>query len=517
MKIPIGVYDSPLTQTQPIFMLDYWKTNIAVFGGPMSGKSCFIKNFLVRVSESLESTNYRENIYIIDFGGGLGDYGRLPVVCACFNNRNEENIKRIFKTIEKELEIKQKFLTNQNFIEFINSNKVGTLPHTTLVIDNINSFFADERYSSYQELLIQLCRDGISKGFSVIVTGTESSGLSRLMSSFGQKIAYDMPSESYYDIFGKKVYKPLSIPGRCLVNIGSEVLECQTFMPFKDNESYELDSLVKTSATYIKHSKLKAFPEILDSNNINQYCAKLNEIDVTNAVLGLDYYKHTPISIDFTINRSIGIYGKRQFGKSNALRILINKLKENPLYKFVYLDDGRRGLEEYKSYSLNDAYFTDNLEFFQFLHDKGYCKYKEGPFTERSNPFTVFVIQNKSFFASSNTPHIRQLILRICDMISKAEEKQYIFIFSDVRKITDADVRSNFNNSLSVAILLDNIGDFVSDKGSTSVFGEMDSRELKAEYAKCSIGDGYYYDIMADSLSKLKFIKTEELGDKNGN
>ena len=40
-----------------------------------------------------------------------------------------------------------------------------------------------------------------------------------------------------------------------------------------------------------------------------------------------------------------------------------------------------------------------------------------------------------------------------------------------------------------------------------TVFGEMDQKSLKEEYAKCELGDGYYYNVEADSLKKAKFIK----------
>ena len=97
----------------------------------------------------------------------------------------------------------------------------------------------------------------------------------------------------------------------------------------------------------------------------------------------------------------------------------------------------------------------------------------------------------------------------IPEMISSAEEKGYLFIFSDVKVVSAPDVRAAFNNCISTAILLDNIGDFVADKGSQnkSVFGEMEARELKAEFAKCSVGDGYYYDVEADILQKVRFLK----------
>ena len=78
-----------------------------------------------------------------------------------------------------------------------------------------------------------------------------------------------------------------------------------------------------------------------------------------------------------------------------------------------------------------------------------------------------------------------------------------------MRKIgnNDRDTESSLNNSISAAFLLDNIAEFVSDRGSRSVFGEMDPKELKSEYALCEIGDRYYYDIESDELKKIKVIK----------
>ena len=122
-------------------------------------------------------------------------------------------------------------------------------------------------------------------------------------------------------------------------------------------------------------------------------------------------------------------------------------------------------------------------------------------------PYTVFVLQSKALYQSSvdATYLMREWIP---EMIGNADARNYLFIFSDVRNISAPEVRIPFNNSISVAFVLDNIGEFVADKGSKSVLGEMDSRELKAEYAKCSVGDGYYYDVEADILEKLRFIKS---------
>ena len=38
----------------------------------------------------------------------------------------------------------------------------------------------------------------------------------------------------------------------------------------------------------------------------------------------------------------------------------------------------------------------------------------------------------------------------------------------------------------------------------------MDVKALKEDYARCEKGDGYYYDVEADRLMKLKVIKTSK-------
>lgn len=80
--------------------------------------------------------------------------------------------------------------------------------------------------------------------------------------------------------------------------------------------------------------------------------------------------------------------------------------------------------------------------------------------------------------------------------------KWLYFYFTDVKKITDAEVNALFNSTLKTVFLLDNIAEFASERGSKTVFGDMDQKNLKEEYAKCEIGDGYFYNVEADLLKK---------------
>lgn len=515
MKLAMGIYDAPQNQEQPIFYIDNWVSNIAVFGGPMSGKTTFIKTFLVRLCEHTPKL-IKDDVYIIDFGGNIGAFSELNNVCACFDNSNEENIKRVFKVIEGRLEENSKKLGSQSFYSLATKNPEKCPTHITLIIENINAFLADERYASYQERLIQLCRDGLSKGVTVVVTANDLSGTGRLLANFGQKIAFEMPTDNYFEIFNSKISKPMKISGRCVVNIESATYECQMFLPFANVEdSDELERLIQESIGDVNPNKMTSFSETLTLENILMHCSKdkMDSVSSSEVLVGLDYYEHDTVTVNVKESRAIAIYGKRKFGKTNLLTGIIESIyKNNSDVRFVYLEDGRNEIANiYNKYVERSVKFYNVLDLMGYLIDEGYIVQKYTPINKisteiKQNPFTVFVFQGKSIYQGSN--HSNNLLKWIADdMIGRAEEDDYLFIFSDVRNMSEPDMRIRFNNMISSAFLLDNIGEFVSDRGSKSVFGEMDAKELRSEYAKCSVGDGYYYNIETDVLQKLKFIK----------
>lgn len=524
MNLAIGQFDAPQIQKQPIFRLDPYRSNIAVFGTPMSGKTTFIKTLLVRIHENMDQVP-GENIYLIDFGGNIGSYGKLRNVCACFDNSNEENIKRVFRTIEKRLAENTKQLDSKNYYSVVTKTPEKAPTHIFLIIENINAFLADERYASYQDKLIRLCRDGLTKGLTVVITANETAGINRLLSNFGQKIAFEMPNDSYYDIFGTKVNKPMKIPGRGVVNIDTACYdfpidaacyEFQCFLPFptKDDED-NLAKLISQTAQYKNEHIMAAFTEDLTWDNYASYCAEdAHELPSDNhVVVGLDYYEHKPVTVNIAESRTIAIYGKRKFGKTNLLHLLLNGIKKSrPDAKYIYFDDGRKQLLPFfmpgNSQISNCAeYFTDVEMLKDYLADSGYISIRKNPTAQLSviqeTPFTVFVMQSRMLFRGTGWgPSLLKSLVT-----SDAKRQDFILIFSDVPNISEHDSQRIFNDNVEIAFLLDSIGDFLADKSDKTPFGAMDARELKAEYAKCSIGDGYVYDVEADELQKLKFIK----------
>lgn len=543
-KLQLGFYDDPKRQTQDIFSVNLVETHIAIFGTSSSGKTTALKTLLVRLHENARK-NDKEHVYILDFFGHLNRYATLPFVVAYFDNSNEENIRRLFKKVEEVFAQNKKELKGSTYSEV----KVEDRPlHMTLIIDGLNAFLAEERFSAYHDKLLKLSREGRSNGLTVIFTATETTGgVSRYLSAFGTKITFDMPNDKYSEIYGLKTHKPMLLPGRGIINKDISTYEFQCFLPFDDrkidiDELYLLSEKAEQQCTYVaevRTKKMASFDGDLTKDKIINFDNTWIDSENGTVTIGLDYYSFQPMVLNLKLAQSIAIYGKKGFGKKNLLSLILKSATQiADDVRFVFWDDSRNKLKEFYQYETdsvpNPNYLknfnsgvelislvsdvaqkrniAEDLALKQYVTEHGYCNLltsteSKGTVFEKSdsNPFTVFIIQNKSFYHVTGLGGGASIIAKLSSFIRDAVSHNALFIFSDVQKIIDAEVNMHFNNSISHVFLLDDILQFVSERGQRSVFGDMDRNELKESFGKCEVGDGYYYDLY--DLSKLKILK----------
>lgn len=513
-NIAIGIYDDPLNQQQPILNIDLLNHNIAVFGGHMTGKTTFLKTLLIRMNEVSKSSNIIEETYILDFGDSLAEYSKLYNICASFNSSNGENIKRIFKVISDKMESNSRTLSKlgKNFLAYATEKDKSTdstiqsnLPeihHITFIVDNANALFSEEDYTIYHDDLLRFCRDGLSKGVTVILTVSDTCIPSKILANFSKKIAFKVDTEKYMEIFGVKTIHPMNFKGRGLVNINSNVLEFQCFLPFRnETEQSKFFDDIKNSNMGENPNFLKSFEDELTFDNLLEY-SSIKEVSKNMAVVGLEYYQHNPIGINFDNNRSIAVYGKKHFGKTNLLNLLVKYLVENKntlfdsTCSFILFDDGKKQLSNINKYLLKSGISNDNIEYVNNFESFNKA------IKSRELLNTVFIIQNRTFYND------RTIVLRTFpNLIAQSTTNHDVFIYADIPIIADSDLAIGFNSNISSAFVLDNIGEFVNTKGQRTIFKNMNSKELKEQFAKCELGDGYYYDFDNDDLQKLKFIK----------
>lgn len=577
MLCTLGRFDIPIIQKQQQFVVDLLESNIILFGAAMSGKTTFIKTFVNILHKQYDER--QEQVFILDFAGTLSDYKDFPLVSAYFDNANEEYVKRVFKIMDNILKENVTELNGKNYREDENQ----TL-HTTFIIHNLNAFMDEPKYSTYQEKLAKLCRDGLSKGITIVVTAAETKGLSPYLGSFKQKIAFEMPSEKYVEIFACKTGQIGNNPGHGFANVTvkpddvtgafkmNQPYEVQCMLPYKekteegraDTEESFQDSLKRkfcfTDDGYEKRvKKYQMFPEKLTAEDFEKLKQSPPESEKELKLpvnVGLDYVNFYPVTIDLDQTHVIAIYGKRGFGKTNLLQLLLaGIIKQKPDSRIVFLDDGRKQLEKiYHKYKgktdseyfngyakgtiqlsafqtkpeeirekklsplqrfylyLNDNYFNlpkDRIKDMFNLGDTDTRIRIEYKSDYDDTPFTIFVIQSKLVYLNTNESmyFIKKALPQLAAV---AEDKGYVFIFSDVQNISDMEVNMVFNNIVKAAFLCDNIAEFAGERGQKTVFGNMDVKGLKEDYARCEKGDGYFYDIEADELLKAKFIEYRE-------
>lgn len=596
LKLVLGRYDDPENQKQENYWIDLYSDNLAIFGSSMSGKTTLLKTLLIRIHQVVRSS-YQEEIYILDFSNNLELYKKLPFVHAYFNALNDENIRRIFKILEEKFYSNIQKLSGKIYTDFEDKENI---PHITFILDGLNSFMAESGYGIYQEILYKLARDGLSKGITIIFTANEIvGGVNRLLNSFNRIIAFDLPKDKYVELFSSKIQKPIINRGRGIVNIDINVYEFQCFFPY-DSDTYignkgeeeALEDLIN-KLTYLgieveqlEKEKLKSFSgELLKENweiytqmNWNQYQKKLEKNSNSILCPGIDYYSFMPIEIELQKAQSIAIYGKRKFGKSNLLYLILEAARNIPNVHFVFWEDGRKGLEvienlirdldyefvyDRKSFeiALMNNGFIDLPSDMNEIDLSGYQSEYSDPFADMEDPlddilnskwdkkekyfnyendiidkinkktelkdkkksvvnnnllgkskysFTVFVIQSRFFYQPEPGGDGKQLITRMSSCVNNAVVNNSLFVFADVQRIVSPEVRTYFNNSIEHAFLLDDILRFVNDRGKNSVFGSQDLEELKERFGKCDIGDGFYFNLEMDSLTKLRFIKEIE-------
>lgn len=574
MLCTLGRFDIPVIQMQPPFVVDLLDSNIILFGSSMSGKTTVIKT-LVNILHK-QYNHRQEQVFILDFGGALSAYREFPLVSAYFDNANEEYVKRVFKIMDNILRDNVRELGGRNYRD---AEKQPI--HTTFVIDNLNAFMDEPRYSAYQEKLAKLCRDGLSKGITVVVAAAETKGLSSCLGSFKQKIAFEMPPDKYTEIFTGKAgqignnpghgfanvtVRPEGVTGTFRMNLPYEV---QCTLPYKVREEDHADT-EDSFADKLKQKfgfddgryercvkKYQMFPEELTAaafEQIKQQPDSEKELKFPVSV-ALDYVDFCPVTVDLNQSHVIAIYGKKEFGKTNLLQLLLAGIaRQKPDVRMVFLDDGRNQLQDiYHKYQekTDSVYFngfcqesvrltaagpkpeeekTQKLSplqrFYLYLNDNYLDLPKSlvgnmfhisemdvrriaGKNEYEDTPFTVFVIQSKLVYLNTNENRhfIEKALPRLAAV---AEDKGYIFIFSDVQKMSEMETNTVFNSVVGTVFLLDNIAEFAGERGQKTVFGNMDVKALKEDYAPCERGDGYFYDIEADHLLKAKFMKYEE-------
>jgi S-DNA-T family DNA segregation ATPase FtsK/SpoIIIE len=153
----------------------------------------------------------------------------------------DEKLKNLFKLLNTEIESRKEKLMSVGVSSFAAYKEAGEkdLPLIVLLIDNLTAL--KELYFQDDDELLNLCREGLTVGISIVIANSQTAGIGyKYLSNFSAKMAlYCNDSNEYSSLFDHCSERIDSIPGRSIVEIDKSHYECQSYLAFKGEKEID--------------------------------------------------------------------------------------------------------------------------------------------------------------------------------------------------------------------------------------------------------------------------------------
>lgn len=347
-SVEIGIYDDPDNQYQGLYSVDLCSNNLMIIGSSQSGKTNVLQNIIRSIS--CKYTPDEASIYIIDFASMvLKNYEKLNHVGGVVCSSEDEKLKNLMKLLSAEIEKRKEKLMAVGVSSFAAYKEAGEtdLPLIVLMIDNLTAL--KELYFQDDDELLSICREGLSVGISVIISNVQTAGIGyKYLSNFSTKIAmYCNDVNEYSTLFTHCRERIDNIPGRCLVEVDSVLLECQAYLAFRGEKEIDRVKEIKAYISRINGAnrtsvarKIPVIPASLTKNYVAEQFGNYMQSKFS-AVIGLNYATVTPTIVDFSALGLLAISGREKSGKHNWIRYAVDMLETMyPRQSKVYVADG---------------------------------------------------------------------------------------------------------------------------------------------------------------------------------
>ena len=356
LRAPIGIVDRPYDQRRDPLILDVSgsKGNVAIVGGPQSGKSTALRGLIM--SMSLTHSSEQVQFYCLDFGGGtlLGLEG-LPHVGSVANRLDEDRVRRTvaeMTSIVRHREELFRQLGIESMTEFrrlrgsdpsqggpaagVAADPFGDV---FLVIDGFGSIRQD--FETLEQQIINLAVQGLSYGVHVVISCARWGEVRpALKDQLGTRIELRLGDPADSDL-GRKVglLVPEGRPGR---GITREALHLLMALPRVDGNSNPSDLrdgvadavAAIAAATHGRSAPpVRMLPDRLSRAELLRAAGDWpRQLDPAQKCLripiGLDEADLAPVFINFADQLHFMIFGDVECGKSTLLRGICEGLIE---------------------------------------------------------------------------------------------------------------------------------------------------------------------------------------------
>lgn len=365
--VPVGIVDDPSRQRQYVETLNISQNNLYVLGSSQSGKTNLIQTIIRGLAELYSPKEV--NIYILDFASMiLRNFEDLNHVGGVITSSDEERLKGFLKLMQATIQQRKKYFSQLGLSSYSAYREAGQteLPQIVIFLDNWVAFRG--YFPDYEDIIINISRESVSVGISLIVTAAQTTGAGfKLLSNFSKRTAlYCNDSSDYGTLFEACRKKINDIAGRGIVEANKVFYEIQYYLAFAAEKEFEKIKLMKEFIQHI-HDKYKdeyvaGIPEIpqrvTEAYMTKQYGAGYAPYEIP---LGMEFNSIEKRTLRLDQSFIQAFVGSGEGAKHRYIEFLLDKIiasgKNAPVDLYI-VDDLEN---EYKKYENTASIYTTSI------------------------------------------------------------------------------------------------------------------------------------------------------------
>lgn len=372
LSMPIGVVDRPYDQRRDLLTVDLSgaQGNIAVVGGPQSGKSTALRTLILGAAAT--HTPEQLQFYCLDFGGGtLTSLAKLPHVGGVAGRMDSDAIRRAVAEVAGVLRAReQRFrdLGIESMRDFRQRKaELAKLPpeiaaqdplsqdnfgDVVLVVDGWASIKSD--FETLEPTLQSLAIQGLSYGVHLAISASRWMEVRPAVKDMlGTRIELRLGDPIDSEV-GRRTAElvPIGRPGR---GINSEKLHILIALPRLDSSS-AVDDLPAGVANAVEAvrahydtreaPRVRMLPHDVDRDAVIRAAQELGKLSKSRIAIGINEEELAPVVVDFDAQPHLVAFADGECGKTGLLRNIAAGVMEHasPAEAKIILVDFRRSM-----------------------------------------------------------------------------------------------------------------------------------------------------------------------------
>ena len=512
--LPIGFFDDPSRQMQDEYSIDLMQGNVFILGSAQYGKTTLLQTMIKQIA--LNYTPSEVCIYILDFASMfLKNFSNLKHVGGVITAFDDEKIKNFMKMMEESMIIRRETFAKLGVTSYASYKEAGYTELNSIVIflENLTAF--RELKGNLEDTFLNICRDGLSLGITVVITNSQANGVGfKYLSNFSTRMTFTCNNTMDYSaVFDRCKVTPREIPGRTVVEINKAFYECQMYVPFDAQKEFEKVEMMRAFikemntkyAEYRNTGLIPEVPDIVTKDYVMSIDDKAyNEYDIP---VGIAYADVSPVRISMDQIHKLGISGKAEIGKNEFiayfLRTIVEKCLENRSKLYV-IDKVNREVEKIVREKDNVVYSwnTEDVKTYleeinETLKQRYEMMIKGDNESIKKEPFIVLVLNAKE--AQGVIDADRNVLALYNDIVGKYKNLKVFVVFSDLE---------NSSPTYSMSQVLKSIKDdrylLIFDSAADQKIIDMPLQFFKENNKKPLFGDAFMS--AGNELSRVKMI-----------